>query len=115
MQKPRQHAPCGLGIAADLDDVVENVAVLIDSAPEVALLAIDRDNDFVMAPNVPPALRLGFQATGAIGAKFHRPTPDCFVGYDNAALEQHFLDEAYAQREPKVKPDGMCGGNRWCL
>jgi hypothetical protein len=41
-----------------LDDFVENVAVLIDGAPEAALLAIDCDDDFIEAPNVPPAWRL---------------------------------------------------------
>ena len=58
MQKPHQQAPCGLCIAADLDDFVENVAVLIDGTPEVALLPIDSDDDLIKMPDVPPARRL---------------------------------------------------------
>jgi hypothetical protein len=47
-----------------------------------------------------------------MGAEFQRLSPDCFAGYDNASFKQHFLDDARAQREPKVGPDGM-GDNLW--
>ena len=70
MRKPRQQTPCGLGIAADLDDFVENRAVLIDSALEVASLTIDRDDDFIEMPYIPPARHLAFQSAGVIGAEF---------------------------------------------
>ena len=41
-------------------------------------------------------------------AEFDRPTPDSLVGDDDPALEQHFLNEAQAQREAKIEPYGMC-------
>ena len=70
MREPRQQPPCGLGIAADLDDFVETIAVLIDSAPEGAFLTIDRDGDSIEMPYILPARRLAFHSAGAIGAIF---------------------------------------------
>lgn len=38
MDKALQRAPRGLGVTAKLDDFVENVAVLVDGAPEITVL-----------------------------------------------------------------------------
>ncbi len=51
-QKPLQQPFGGSRIAADLDDFVEHVSVLIDGAPEVAFFAVDRDHHFVEMPDV---------------------------------------------------------------
>jgi hypothetical protein len=98
VQPSRQQARGGLCLAADMDDLVENVTVLIEGAPEVALPAIDGDDDFIETPNIPRARRLAFQATGIVGPELQRPAPDCFVGDDDAAFEQHFLDQAQTER-----------------
>ena len=45
----------------------------INGAPEIALLAMDGDDDFVEMPNVVAAWRLSLQAAGVIGAEFDRP------------------------------------------
>jgi len=38
-------------------------------------------------------LGLALKATRVVGAEFDGPAPDRFVGDENAALKQHFLDE----------------------
>jgi hypothetical protein len=46
------------------------------------------------------------------------PSPDRFVGDNDAALQKHFLDQPQAQRKPEIQPDRMamiCGGKRWFL
>ena len=107
MQEPCQQAFRGLCIAADLDDFVEDITILIDGAPKLAFLAIDCDDDFIEMPDIPPAWRLSFQSAGVVGAKLQRPAPHRFAGHDNAACEQHFLDEAQAQRKSEIQPHGM--------
>ena len=72
-QKPCQQSPRGLCVPVDLHDFVEHVSVLINGAPEIALLAMDGDDDFVEMPNVVAAWRLSLQAAGVIGAEFDRP------------------------------------------
>ena len=115
VQSSREQAFGDLYIAADLNDLVENATVLIDGAPEVALVTIDGDDDFIEMSNIPRAWRLAFQAAGVIGAKLQRPAPDRFVGDDDAAFEQNFLDQTQAQRKSKIQPNAwaiISGGKR---
>ena len=107
-QEPRQQSPCILCVPVDLHYFVEHVSFLIDGAPEVAFLAIDGDDDLIEISYVVAGRRFSFQAEGVIDAKFNGPASDCFVGYDNASLEQHFLNETQAQGKAKIEPDGMC-------
>ena len=107
-QEPHQQPPRSLCVPMDLHDFVEDVSVLIDGAPEITSLAIDGDYDLIEMPYVMAARRLSFQAEGVIDAKFNGPASDCFVGYDNASLEQHFLNETQAQGKANIEPDGMC-------
>jgi hypothetical protein len=72
----------------DLGDFVEDVSLLIDSAPEIAFFAIDSDDDLIEMPYVVARGRLAFETTGVVGAEFDRPALDRFVGYDNAALRR---------------------------
>jgi hypothetical protein len=51
-QKPLQQSVGGSRIAADLDDFVGHISVLINGAPEIALFAVDRDDHFIETPNV---------------------------------------------------------------
>ena len=63
-QKPCQQSPRGLCVRVDLHDLVEDIAVLIDGAPEMALLSIDRDDELVETPNIISTGRLALQTTG---------------------------------------------------
>jgi hypothetical protein len=112
-QKSRQQAFRGFCVAARLNNFVEDVSVLINGAPEIARLAIDGDDDLVEMPNVVAAWPLSLQAPGVVGAEFDRPTSNRFVGDDNAALKQHFLDQAQAQRKTEIEPDCVCDDLRW--
>src|ERR1700677_1309444 len=85
--EPRQQAPRGLCVPPDLHDFVEDISVLIDSLPEIALLAADRDDDLVEMPDIDATWRLALQPTGIVDAEFDRPASDGFVRYDNAALK----------------------------
>jgi hypothetical protein len=51
VKKTFQQSLGGFGVAAKLDDFVENITILIDGPPEVASLAVDRYDDFVQMPD----------------------------------------------------------------
>ena len=86
----------------DPRDFVEGTAILIDSAPEAALLAADRDDDFIAMPYVAPPRSFSFQSAGVAGAKFQRPATDHFAGNHDAALDRHFLGQPQAQRKSEL-------------
>ena len=107
-QESHQQSPRGLCVPVDLHDFVKHVSILIDSPPEIAFLTVDGDDDLVEKPDIMAAWRFSLQAAGVIGAKFNGPASDRFIGYDNATLEQHFLNETQAQGKTKIEPDGVC-------
>ena len=106
-QKPLQQSLGCSGVAADLDDFVEHISVLIDGAREIALFAIDRDDDFVEMPDIAPARFLSFQPASIVQTKFHRPAPNGFVRDGDPPLEQQFFDQPQAERKSKIQPNGM--------
>src|SRR5689334_19455757 len=51
------------------------------------------------APDIAAARSLALEAAGIIAPELHRPPSHRLVRDDNAALQQHLLDQAKAQRE----------------
>jgi hypothetical protein len=113
LQQALQQAFRRFHIAPRLDDLIEDIAVLVNSPPQPVLLACDRDHDLVQMPDVAAAWRLAFEAAGVIQTKLQRPAADRLIGHDNAALEQHLLDQPQAQWEPEIEPDSVSDDLRW--
>lgn len=96
LQKPGQQSPGSLCIAAVLDELVKLIAILIDGAPQPVFPAGDGDDHLVQMPQVVLGGLLAMKATRIVGAELLCPTADRFIGDDNAALQQHFLDKTQA-------------------
>ena len=106
-QQTLQQALGRLGVASALDDLIEHIAVLINRPPQPVLLARDRDHDLIEVPDVAAARRLAPETASVRRPELQRPAADGLVGDDDAALEQHLLDQPQAQRKPEVQPDRM--------
>ena len=91
-----QQALGGLGIAARLHDLIEHVSILINGSPQPVFLARDRDHDLIEVPDVVAAWRLAPEAAGVRRPELQRPSADRLIGDDDAALEQHLLDQPQA-------------------
>ena len=107
LEKTRQQTLCCLGVASRLDDFIEDISVRIDRPPQQMLFAADGDDDLIEVPDIAAARSLALQAAGIIAPELRRPSSHRLVGDDNAALLQHLLDQAKAQREAKVQPHRM--------
>src|ERR1700748_2974130 len=59
------------------------------------------------APDIAAARSLALETASIIAPELHRPRSHRLVRDDNAALQQHLLDQAKAQREAKVQPHRM--------
>ncbi len=112
LQEAGQQAFRRFSVASALENFVEHIVILIDSPPELVLLAQDRDHDFVEMPDVTTAWRLAPEAASVSRPELQRPSADGLVGDEDAALEQHLLNQPQAQREPEVQPDRM-GDDLW--
>lgn len=106
-QQTFQQALSGFGVAPRLHDLIERIAVLIDSPPQPVLLPKDGDHDFVAMPTIATVWSLAPEADSIRGPELQRPSPDGHIGDKNAALEQHLLNQPQAQGKPEVQPDRM--------
>jgi len=105
LHQPDQKTPGSLGVAASLDDLVENVAVLVDSTPKPMLAAADRHHDLVQMPYISRTRRFPTQAPGIIWPELLRPTADGLIGNDDAAFQKHLFHMTQAQWKPEIQPD----------
>jgi hypothetical protein len=65
---------------------IRNFAILIHSAPEVMLLAIDSDGDFIDEEGIAVASMLTLQRACGNGSKFNTPEANCFTTDGDAAF-----------------------------
>jgi len=97
----------GVAIPAGLEQEVDDLAVLVDSPPEILTLTVNGHEEFVQMPGVadrpgpmpePPRVR---EAEG------FAPVPDGFVRDGDAAVLEEVFDVAETQSEAVVESDGV--------
>jgi len=106
LQQAPEQTPCCFGIAPGLQDLVENIAIMVDGAPQPVLLAGDADHDLVEMPDVAKARALSPEPACVVRSELSGPAAHRLLGDNDAAL-QHFLDQAKAQGEAEIQPHRM--------
>src|SRR5262249_25771439 len=96
-----------LFIAPALDQNVEDVVVLVDSAPQVMAFAMNRQKHLVQIPLVSWLGTSTLQSIGIVLAKLQTPLADGFMGDVDTAFEQQLLHVTVTQREAIIEPDPM--------
>src|SRR4030095_11836365 len=86
---------------------VDDLAVLVDGAPEVLTLAANGHEEFVQMPRVADWSRPTPEPSRVGHAKGLTPVPDGLVRYRDAALGEEVFDVAEAEGESVVEPDGV--------
>ena len=86
---------------------VDHVAVLIHGTPEILLLAVDSNEDFVQVPNIAEAALTPLQFSGIISTELLAPESNRFLRDDDSAFGEKILDISEAQAETMVNPDGI--------
>jgi hypothetical protein len=73
LHQPDQETLGSLGVAPALDDLVENVAALIDRAPQPVLPPANRHDHFIQMPHIAGPSRFPPQTASIIPAELLRP------------------------------------------
>ena len=94
-------------IAPRLDEDIDDISVLVNSAPEILPLTVDRQEEFVQVPSVAQATFSALELSGVLRTKLPRPLSDGLVGHDDAPLGEEIFDIPEAQTESIVEPDRM--------
>jgi hypothetical protein len=69
LQQPGQKTLRGFGIAPTLNNLIENIAMLVNRAPQPMFLASDADDHFIQMPDIIPVGLLAVQSTGIVRTK----------------------------------------------
>jgi len=84
---------------------VDHVAVLIDGPPEILLLAIDSNEDFVQMPVVSQPTLAPLQFPNIVGTELLTPQPNRLIRHDDSPLGEQILHVSEAQAEAMVNPN----------
>ena len=82
----------GLFVAVALHKDSEHICVLIHRLPQILSLATDGEEDLIQVPFVATARATTTQFIGRGLTKFEAPLPHRFIGHDDPALGQKFLN-----------------------
>ena len=88
LQEFPKKSPRRTPVPAGLDEEVDQVTILIHSAPEILALTVDRDEDFVQEPRIAESTLSALQLPGVVGAELRAPLPNGFVRHDDASFGQ---------------------------
>ena len=94
-------------IAARLNQNVDHIAVLIHGPPEIVLLSIDSNKDFVQVSNIAEPALTPLQFSGIFRTELLTPDSNRFIRDDDSAFGEKIFDIPEAQAETMVNPDGI--------
>jgi hypothetical protein len=98
------HSEQVLDNAACLHQDVNYVTVLIHRPPEILLLAIDSNEDFIQVPAVAEAALTPLQTTSIPRTKLLTPDSNRFIRYGDSAFGEKILDISETQNRNDDKP-----------
>lgn len=88
----------GVLITVRLYQDVDHVAVLIHGTPEILLLAVDSNEDFVQVPNIAEAALMPLQFSDIVRTELLTPESNRFIRDDDSAFGEKILDIPKTQR-----------------
>src|SRR5271155_2114254 len=91
---------CGALITMRLDQNVDHV----DGAPQIPLLAVDANEDFIQMLVVAQPSLSSLQSPSIVETELLTPLTDRFIGYDDAALGEKLFDIPETQAEAMISP-----------
>ncbi len=93
------------GVASTLNQHVENLALMVDGAPQIHPLAGDANHHLVQMPAIARPRATLAQPSRDRGTELQHPAPHRFIGDVEPSVGQQLLDIAVGQGEPEIKPD----------
>ncbi len=94
-------------VPALLDQDVKDLALTVNSAPQIHLLASNIHKDSVQVPDVERGIAAPADPASIGSSEFQHPQTDRLVNYINAAVRKKVLNIAITHRETEVEPYGF--------
>ncbi len=107
LQQLPEESDSGSPISSRLHEDVEDVAVLIDGAPQILSAALQRHEQFVEMPRIAEVATAFPESSGVSTTECSTPLTNGLVSDRDPALGEEVFDIPETQAEPKVEPDGV--------
>ena len=102
-----KESSCRRPVAARLYEDIDHVTVLVNRAPEILALAVDRHEDLVQEPRVSESTLTSPQLPSVVRTELPAPLPDGFVRHDDSSFGKQILDIPEAHAVSVVEPHGV--------
>ncbi len=96
-----------LFISPMLHENINRVAVLVHGPPQIVLLPLNRDKDFIKVPGISQTPLALFQLARILRPKLLTPLSNRFIGDGDAPFGEQLFDFTEAETEPMVEPDSV--------
>src|SRR5947207_1572708 len=103
---------CRALVATALNQHVENLALVIDGAPQIHPLAGDANDHLVELPPVARTWARPLEPAGKSGPELQNPAPHRLIGDIESAFSEELLHVPVAQCEPQIEPDRVLDDRR---
>jgi len=91
---------------------INGVPILIDRAPEILMLSLDRDNRFIEMPGIAQPTLAFLESARIRWTKFQAPAPYRFIGDDDTPLSEQLFHFRKAETKSMIEPDGVTDDGR---
>jgi len=98
-----------------LDEDLRHLAFVVYGTPHIELLSGDPDDHLVEMSSRTWLLPKPSQTACDLRPEFQHPPANRLIAHLDATLGHEILDIAVAQREPKIRPNGVLDDCRWEL
>ena len=88
VQHVTKEARSGSTISTLGDQNIDHVPILIDGSPQIEMLTLDSDEEFIDVPDVAEPPLLSSQISSIGRTELQTPIPNCLVGNDDASLSK---------------------------
>ncbi len=102
LEELAHQSECSPLVAPALNQHVENLALVIDGAPQVHPFASNPDHHLVEVPAIARAWAGPSKPSGKTGPELQNPAPHRLIGNLQAALGQEIFNVAVAQCEAEI-------------
>jgi len=104
---------CGRSIPLCLKIYINDFAILVDSPPQIMLLAVYLHKNFINVEGVSVASVIPLQSSSVNSAKLDTPEADRFSADGDSSLREEILYVPVTQVESIVEPDSIGNDVRW--
>ena len=105
-QSAQESLRCTL-VASRLQQNVDDITVLIHGTPQILLLTVHSDEEFIQIPAIAEASLSPFQFPNVIWSELLTPASNRFIRDSDASFSQQIFHITEAQTEAMIEPDGV--------